>query len=77
MSINGRKDRVNATYVCVIQYMLYTHKCGVYDILCTYIDTCDIIYIYIKNFSAVNKNEIIKFTGKWMNLRRIILSDQS
>lgn len=33
------------------------------------------IFIYIMEYYSVFKNEIVKFTGKWMELEKLILSE--
>jgi hypothetical protein len=38
-------------------------------------ETANVVYIYTMEFySATKKNEILSFTGKWMELGNIILS---
>ena len=32
-------------------------------------------YIYTKEYSAIKNNDFMKFTGKWMELENIILSE--
>jgi hypothetical protein len=44
----------------------------------TYEWTKKMLYLYIMEFySATKKNEILSFTGKWMEMENIILSEVS
>jgi hypothetical protein len=38
-------------------------------------DTKNVVHLHMEYYSAIKKNEFMKFLGKWMDLEGIILSE--
>jgi hypothetical protein len=37
----------------------------------------NVVYIHVEHYSAINKNKIMLFVGKWIELEIIMLSETS